>query len=194
MKTIKFLCTVTAVAIVAIATAVERPKMDVTPLSAEQARVSITNENPALFEMSIETQNGDLVYYKKTTEASTEYRKIFDFTNLEKGKYVMNLKVNDTKVMREFEVNRNSILVGDSEISFDPYFSFENNTLKFSFLNFDEVNYNVYLYNEENLVYSKRMGKNFAIQKGFDLSQLENGNYKVVLSSRDNEYVYSLVK
>ena len=57
-----------------------------------------------------------------------------------------------------------------------------------------EVNYNVYLYNEDNLVYSKRMGKNFAIQKGFDLSQLENGNYKVVLSSRDNEYVYSLVK
>jgi len=194
MKTIKFLFTVTAVAIVAIATAVERPKMDVTPLNAEQARVSITNEKPALFEMSIETQNGDLVYYKQTTEASTEYQKIFDFTNLEKGKYVMNLKVNDTKVIREFEVNSNSILVGDSKMRFDPYFFFENNMLKFSFLNFDQENYNVYFYKGDEQFYSSRVGKDFSIQKGFDLSNLEKGNYKIVLSSRDNEYVYSLVK
>jgi len=194
MKTIKFLCTVTAVAIVAIATAVERPKMDVTPLNAEQARVSITNEKPALFEMSIETQNGDLVYYKQTTEASTEYQKIFDFTNLEKGKYVMNLKVNDTKVIREFEVNSNSILVGDSKMRFDPYFFFENNMLKFSFLNFDQENYNVHFYKGDEQFYSSRVGKDFSIQKGFDLSNLEKGNYKIVLSSRDNEYVYSLVK
>jgi len=194
MKTIKFLCTVTAVAIVAIATAVERPKMDVTPLNAEQARVSITNEKPALFEMSIETQNGDLVYYKQTTEASTEYQKIFDFTNLEKGKYVMNLKVNDTKVIREFEVNSKSILVGDSKMRFDPYFFFEDNMLKFSFLNFDQENYNVYFYKGDEQFYSSRVGKDFSIQKGFDLSKLEKGNYKIVLSSRDNEYVYSLVK
>jgi len=194
MKTIKFLCTVTAVAIVAIATAVERPKMDVTPLNAEQARVSITNEKPALFEMSIETQNGDLVYYKQTTEASTEYQKIFDFKNLEKGKYVMNLKVNDTKVIREFEVNSKSILVGDSKMRFDPYFFFEDNMLKFSFLNFDQENYNVYFYKGDEQFYSSRVGKDFSIQKGFDLSKLEKGNYKIVLSSRDNEYVYSLVK
>ena len=194
MKTIKFLCTVTAVAIVAIATAVERPKMDVTPLSAEQARVSITNEKPALFEMSIETQNGDLVYYKQTTEASTEYQKIFDFKNLEKGKYFLNLKVNDTKVIREFEVSNKNILVGDSKMRFDPYFFHDENTLKFSFLNFDEENCNVYFYNGNDLVYSKRMGKELSIQKGFDLSKLEKGNYRVVLSNKDNEYVYSLVK
>jgi len=55
---------VTAVANVTIATPVEKPKMDVIPLTADRAIVSVTNENPALFEMFIETQDGDLVYFK----------------------------------------------------------------------------------------------------------------------------------
>jgi uncharacterized protein YcfL len=194
MKTINFLTTVTAVAIVAIATAVEKPKMDVIPLTADRAIVSITNEKPALFEMSIETLNGDLVYYKQTTDASTQYQKIFDFANLEKGSYVLNLKVNDTKVTREFEVTSKNIHVGESKLRFDPYFSFKNDMLKFSYLNFDQENYQLYIYNSEGLVFQKKIGKAFAIQNGFDLSKLESGNYKVVLSSHSNNYAFSLVK
>lgn len=194
MKTIKLLTTLTAVAIVVIATAVERPKMDVIPLTADRAIVSITNENPALFEMSIETLNGDLVYFKQTTDASTEYQKIFDFANLEKGSYLLNLKVNDTKVTRDFEITSKNIRVGESKIIFDPYFSFKNDVLKFSYLNVDQELYQLYIYNDEGLVYQKRLGKNFAIQNAFDLSKLESGNYKIVLSSYKNDYAFNLVK
>lgn len=194
MKTIRLLFTVTAVAIAAIVTAVEKPKMDVIPLNANQAIVSITNENPALFEMSIETNNGDLVYYKQTTKISTEYKKTFDFANLQNGSYVLKLKVNDTRVYREFEVNNSEIVVGDSKMKFDPYFSFKNNELKFSYLNFDQENFNVSIYNENELFFNKKLGKDFAIQEGFNLSKLEKGNYTVVLSSLSNEYVYTLEK
>lgn len=194
MKTIRLLFTVTAVAIAAIVTAVEKPKMDVIPLNANQAIVSITNENPALFEMSIETNNGDLVYYKQTTKISTEYKKTFDFANLQNGSYVLKLKVNDTRVYREFEVNNSEIVVGDSKMKLDPYFSFKNNELKFSYLNFDQENFNVSIYNENELFFNKKLGKDFAIQEGFNLSKLEKGNYTVVLSSLSNEYVYTLEK
>jgi hypothetical protein len=194
MKTIRLLFTVTAVAIAAIVTAVEKPKMDVIPLNANQAIVSVTNENPALFEMSIETNNGDLVYYKQTTKISTEYKKTFDFANLQNGSYVLKLKVNDTRVYREFEVNNNEIVVGDSKMKFDPYFSFKNNELKFSYLNFDQENFNVSIYNENELFFNKKLGKDFAIQEGFNLSKLDKGNYTVVLSSLSNEYVYTLEK
>lgn len=194
MKTIRLLFTVTAVAIAAIVTAVEKPKMDVIPLNANQAIVSVTNENPALFEMSIETNNGDLVYYKQTTKISTEYKKTFDFANLQNGSYILKLKVNDTRVYREFEVNNNEIVVGDSKMKFDPYFSFKNNELKFSYLNFDQENFNVSIYNENELFFNKKLGKDFAIQEGFNLSKLEKGNYTVVLSSLSNEYVYTLEK
>jgi hypothetical protein len=194
MKTIKLLTTVTAVVIVAIATAVEKPKMDVIPITADRAIVSVTNENPALFEMSIETQSGDLVYFKQTTDASTQYQKIFDFANLEKGSYVLNLKVNDTKVVREFEITSKNIHVGESKLIFDPYFSFKNDVLKFSYLNVDQEHYQLSIYNDDELVFQKKIGKNFSIQNAFDLSKLESGNYKVVLSSRNNDYAFNLVK
>ncbi|MBK6285651.1 MAG: hypothetical protein IPF54_25980 [Draconibacterium sp.] len=194
MKTIKLLLTVTAVAIVAIVTAVEKPKMDVIPLNADQAIVSVTNEKPALFEMSIETNKGDLIYYKQTTKASTEYIKTYDFANLQNGLYVLKLKVNDTRVLREFEVSNKKIIVGDSKMKYDPYFSFKDNILKFSYLNFEQEKFNVSIYNEDELFFNKKLGKDFAIQEGFNLSKLEKGNYKVILSSLSNEYVYSLEK
>lgn len=194
MKTMKLLITVTAVMIVAIVTAVEKPKMNVIPLNADQAIVSITNENPALFEMSIETNRGELVYYKQTTKTSTEFKKTFDFANLQNGSYVLKLKVNDTGVLREFEVSNKEILVGDSKMKYDPYFSFKDNILKFSYLNFDQENFSLAIYNGNELFFNKRVGKDFAIQEGFNLSQLENGNYKVVLSSFNNQYVYNLEK
>jgi len=194
MKTIKLLTTLTAVAIVAIATAVEKPKMDVIPLTADRAIVSITNENPALFEMSIETLDGSLVFYKLTTDASTQYQQVFDFANLEKGKYMLNLKVNDTKVIREFEVTSKNIHVGESKLRFDPYFSFKNDMLKFSYLNFDQENYSLYIYNNEGLIFQKKIGKDFTLENGFNPLQIESGNYKVVLSSRNNEFAINIVK
>ena len=194
MKTIKLLTTLTAVAIVAIATAVEKPKMDVIPLTADRAIVSVTNENPALFEMSIETLDGSLVFYKLTTDASTQYQQVFDFANLEKGKYMLNLKVNDTKVIREFEVTSKNIHVGESKLRFDPYFSFKNDMLKFSYLNFDQENYSLYIYNNEGLIFQKKIGKDFTLENGFNPLQIESGNYKVVLSSRNNEFAINIVK
>ncbi len=194
MKTIKFLTTMSAVAIVAIATAVEKPKMDVTPLTADRAVVSITNEKPAFFEVSIKTFKGDLVYYKKSSEPITDYQKTFDFTNLENGNYVLNLRVNDTELAKDFKVFSSQISVGKSILKVDPYFSYNDNVLKFSLLNVDKQNFNINIYSNGDLVYRKRLGNDFSLQSGFDLAKLDKGNYEVVLSGYNNEYVYSLVK
>jgi hypothetical protein len=86
MKTIKLAFTVAALAVATIATAVEKPKMNVIPLNSERAIVSVTNENSAIFEVSIEAENGDLVYYKQTSEPVTDFRQVYDFKNLAEGK------------------------------------------------------------------------------------------------------------
>lgn len=195
MKTIKFLTTVTAVAIVAIASAVEKPKMNVIPLTADRAIVSITNENAAYFELSVETQNGVMVYYKRSNKPLTDYQKIFDFTDLKEGDYVMNLKVNDTRLSKNFEVDRQGIYVGDSKLTFDPYFSYKDGVLKFSYLNFDRNNLKFMLFSKDGgLIYQKKLGNDFAVSSGYDLSKLASGNYKVILSSFNNEYSYNLEK
>jgi hypothetical protein len=194
MKTIKLLSTVLAVAIVAIATAVEKPKMNVVPLTADRAIVSIQNENAALLELSIHAENGELVYYKQSTNPLSSYQKVFDFEKLENGKYTMDLKVNDTRLSKEFEIASKEISVGESKLRFDPYFNFADEVLKFSYLNFDQENFSLNIYDEQGLVYESKLGKDFNISSGYNLSSLSAGKYNVVLSSNNAEFAYSLVK
>jgi hypothetical protein len=194
MKTIKLAFTVAALAAATIATAVEKPKMNVVPLNSERAVVSVTNVNPAIFEVSIEAENGDMVYYKQTSEPVTDFKQIYDFKNLAQGKYVLNLQVNNTKVMNDFQVSGKGIEVGESKVRFAPYFDFKNDELKLSYLNFDQENLKLYFYDNEGLVYETKLGRDFNITTGYDLSGLKNGNYRVVLSSFNNEFTYNLLK
>jgi hypothetical protein len=194
MKTIKFLSTVMAVAIVAVASAVEKPKMSVVPVTSDRAVVSIINNKEAMFELSITAENGDLVYYKQSVKPLNTYQKIFDFSKLENGIYTMNLKVNDTRLSKNFEVASNGIYVGESKMRFDPYFSYANDVLKLSFLNFDQDNLTLNIYDESGLVYESKLGKDFNIVSGYDLSALARGKYSVVLSSKNDEFTYTLEK
>ncbi len=194
MKTIKLLSTVMAVAIVAIATAVEKPKMNVVPITADRAVISIQNESAAKFELSIHAENGDLVYYKQSAKPLSTYQKVFDFENLKNGNYTLDLKVNDTRLLKDFAVSSEGLSIGESKLRFDPYFSFKDDVLKLSYLNFDKENYKLNIYSADGLVYQGRLGKEFGLSAGYDLSRLNSGKYDVVLSSYNNEYTFSLEK
>lgn len=195
MKTIKLFFTVTALAIATIATAVEKPKLNVIPLTADRAIVSMTNENAAYFEVSVESkEDGGLVYYKLSNKPIKGYQKIFDFEDLKKGDYVLNLKVDGTTVSREFAVNYSGINVSDSKMRYDPYFTYNDGVLKFSYLNFDQENLKLKIYKNNELVYQSKLGNDFTVSTGYDLSKLEDGKYRVQLASADEEYNYEIVK
>jgi hypothetical protein len=102
--------------------------------------------------------------------------------------------VNDTELAKDLKVFSNQISVGESILKIDPYFSFNDNVLKISLLNVDKQNFNINIYSNGDLIYKKRLGNDFSLQSGFDLAKLDKGNYEVVLSGYNNEYVYSLVK
>lgn len=194
MKTIKLVFTVMAVAIVAMATAVEKPKMNVIPLTADRAIVSIQNDKEALLELSIHAESGDLVYYKQSAKPLSSYQKIFDFTDLENGNYTMALKVNDTRLTKEISVNSKEIVIGKEKLRFDPYFAYADNELKLSYLNFDKELYVLSIYGEYGLVYESKLGNELALTSGYDLSKLAEGNYKVVLSSLNSEFSFNIEK
>jgi hypothetical protein len=145
-------------------------------------------------ELSILASNGDVVYYRQTNDPVTSYHKLYDFKNLAYGKYELHLKVNETNVTSSFELSSTGIKVGDNKMTFDPWFAFSNNVLKVSYLNFDQENLYLYLYNDNGLVYHKRLGRDFSITKGYDLSKLQQGNYRAVLSSDSSDYAFNLSK
>jgi hypothetical protein len=194
MKTIKLAATMAFVALATLTNAVERPKLNVIPVNNDRAIVTVSNETAAYMELSILAANGDVVYYRQTSDPVTNYHKIYDFKNLAHGKYMLNLKVNDTNISNNFEVSTKGIKVGENKMTFDPWFAFSNNELKVSYLNFDQEKLYLYLYNDNGLVYHNRLGRDFSITKGYDLSKLEKGNYKAVLSSDTNEFTFHLSK
>lgn len=195
MKTIKLFFTVTAMVIGAIATAVEKPKMNVIPLTADKMIISASNEKAAFFEFSVKTLDGNILYYKRSNARLTDYRKIFDVENLKNGKYVLDLRVNDTRLSQGFEVFNSEIKVGDKKLIYDPYFSFKDGILKLSYLNFDEELLNFKLYdNNDDLIYQTKVGSDFVVSTGYDISKLQNGSYRAELSSYVNRYSYDFEK
>lgn len=194
MKTIKLALTVTAVAIATILAAVEKPRINVIPVNSEKAIIAIQNVQPTNFEISIKAENGEQVYYKQSGNKITEYSQVFDFKRLDKGNYVLNLKVNDTRLTNKFKVTKDGLILGEEVINYGPYFDYRNNELIISYLNIKQENIKMYLYNNNELVYETRLGSDFNLTKGYDLSKLTKGSYRVVMGSNENKYTFSLEK
>ncbi|HSO88720.1 MAG TPA: hypothetical protein VLQ91_19360 [Draconibacterium sp.] len=194
MKTKQFLLTFTAVAFAVVATAVEKPKMNVIALSDEKALIAIENENPAYFELSIEAENGDLVYYKESEKEITDLRQVINYSNMDNGFYTLKLKIKDTYVSRDFEINNNGMIVGESKMEYAPHFAYDSDVLKLSYLNFDKENVKFKIYNNGELVFENKLGKEFVISAGYDLSKLESGKYEIEVSSISNQFSYNIEK
>jgi hypothetical protein len=194
MKTKKSLVTLLAVAIVTLASATDLSKMTVNPLNADQLIISVANDKEFSFEIGVYASNGDIVYYKQSDKPISTYQKIFDVKNLEDGKYKMILKVNDTSMEKNFIVSPSKIFMSESELSIDPYFIFDGNDLKFTYLNFKYENFKLEIYEGYDLIFKTKIGADFPINSGYNLSKLEAGNYKAVLSSYNKEFIYQFAK
>ena len=194
MKTKRILVTLFAAAIVTFASATDLSKMTVNQLNSNQLIVSVVNNKVSNFEISVIAKNGDMVYFKQSDKPISSYQKIIDVQNLENGKYKMILKVNDTSMEKDFTITTNKIFLGESELSIDPYFIFDGKDLKFSYLNFKNEKFRLEIYDENELIFKTKIGNDFSIHSGYNLSKLEAGNYTAVLTSFNKEYIYQFEK
>jgi hypothetical protein len=168
-------------------------KVNITPLTNEKAVVAISNEAASNFKISIANDKGEVIYYNETDGGSNDYRKVFDFSDLENGKYKLKATVDKQTTERAFVIKKNKLAVGKERNIIAPFFGYKNGVLKLSYLNFSEKDMSLDLYNGNDLVYSKNMGNQFAVNKGFNLSKLDKGSYSVVFSADNNTYSYNIV-
>ena len=165
-------------------------KVNIVPMTAEKAVVEISSAAASNFQISISNNQGEVVYYNETDEESSDYRKVFDFSDLDNGKYKLSVTIENQTTERLFSINNKNLAVGMEKNSMKPFFSYKDDILKLSYLNFSEKSMNLDLYNGNDLVYSHKIDNQFAVNKGFNLSKLEKGNYSVVLSADDKTYSY----
>jgi hypothetical protein len=196
MKTINSISKVTMlIAFVAFANtlmATGNLKVNILPLTSETAVVAISNNVAANFQISIANENGEVVYYKETDADAKDYRKVFDFSNLEKGEYKLLVAIDGMSSERSFTIENKNIAVGKEKSLLEPYFSYKDGVLKLSYLNFSEENLSLNFYDKNDLVYSKKIGNKFNVLEGFDLSKLSKGAYAVVLSGDSENFSYNV--
>ena len=167
-------------------------KVNILPLTFEKAVVSISNTIASNFQITIENENGETIYYKETSADSKDYSKVFDFSNLEAGDYKLTASIDGLTTQRSFNIDERKIAVGKEKSELAPFFAYKQGILALSFLNFSEENLIVNFYNNNELVYSKEIGDKFNVNKGFDLTKLANGAYTVVLSTDSKNYTYNV--
>jgi hypothetical protein len=194
MKTIKFLSFVLFFNGSPTLFAVENPSMNIIRVDNGISLVAAENKNPAFFEVSIKNHEGDLVYHKKSHQKETRYKQLFDFSKLGDDDYNVTLRVNDTEISRNFKVSKNRMEIEGAKTKYDPFFSFNQGILKFSYLNFDKEPLTLTIYNQKEAIYSKKVGDNLAASGGYNLTKLEAGNYQIELSTPSKVYNYSIDK
>ena len=194
MKTKRFAVTVLAVAITVMASAVEKPKMDVEPLNADRMAVTVQNQNAGDVELSILAESGDVVHYKQYRKPGASLNTIFDVKHLDNGNYTMKIVMNGLILERSLAITSNEIKVGAMKESPAPYFHYNGKEIIITQLNFEKEKYQFTIYDEKCLVYQKEIRKISPIHMGFDLSQLDDGNFEIALNSAQNHFTYQLEK
>ena len=169
-------------------------KVNILPLSDEKAQVAISSLTNTNFSITVIDSDGHIVYYKEELARNEDYNKVFDFSNLEDGTYKLTVVSNDLTTERTFVKDRRNIKVGKEQTTKEPFFAYQDGLLKCTYLNFNKENLTLYFYDGETLIFTKKIGSNFTVNEGLNLSKLRAGEYLAVLAAGGKEYCYEIVK
>lgn len=185
MKTMKTTMIAAAILLMAnFAYASGNVRTNMSPTTDESAYVEITNATYTQFEIDVKDQFGDVIFSKKTTEPVINYKRKYDFSELEDGTYTLSVKSEKEKNETQFKIERGVITVISERKTLEPLFKFDNNIWKMSYLNFPMEKMGIYIYDRSNeLIYEKNLNTEFAVHEGLDLSKLRPGEYEIVFAT-----------
>ena len=125
----------------------------------------------------------------KTKAPISELKKRYDFSELEDRNYGYSVKIDKEKVVKQLDIEDGEVEVVEIRRTLEPYFAQEEGMLKMSFLNFQEEDVKMYVYDTNGeLLTETSLGNDFSITKAIDISELRKGNYEIVLAHNDDYY------
>jgi hypothetical protein len=168
-------------------------RVSLTGPTSESATLKISNTQLSTYDIKVTDENGRTIFTKQTESSSKDYIRQYDFSQLENGIYFLTVKAEKTTNETKFSVKNGAIeLIGERKI-LEPYFNFEDDKLKMTFLNFSTEESTLIVYDDKrNELYSKKLSADFNIQHGLDMSNLPKGAYEIVLSTDSNLYDFNV--
>lgn len=194
MKTIRNLfAAVLAVFVFGGAMASGNLRVNIKSLNNDLTEVEILNTKSSVFAIDVKNAQGEIVFYKETKSPSENYKRVYDFSKLENGSYFLTVKIDNEWKETKFEIKNGKMNFVKQKKIVSPVFIFSNNQLKLSYLNFEEENSTLIIYdNNRNVLYQKDLRSDFITQHGLDFSKTARGNYEAVLSSGNEVFSYNI--
>jgi hypothetical protein len=172
--------------------AVGNLKLNVSMQNSQNAIVDISSYSDEMFSLSLIDENGNTLYYRENEGSGKNFQKIFDLSKLENGTYRLKVVCNSISSERLIQKTNNNFLVGDESTTIAPYFEFNNNILKCTYLNFSKEKVVLHIFNSDSELFDKALGTEFTIHHGVDLSKLEPGDYTAVLNAGLKQFAYNI--
>ena len=169
-------------------------RVNVALKSESKALTEISNNSEQKYEISISNWAGDELYHRVSQGEKVESRKVFDFSDSEYGVYKVKVKLEGESSEQLVTVTKNGVEVGEIVRKADPIFNFNDNVLSVSFQNQNKDRMALNMYSDGVLIYEKKLNEAVSLNKKFDLSKLNKGDYQVVFTVGNDQFDYALTK
>lgn len=151
--------------------------------------------NPASSEINVVLYDrAERIVYNDRIPAGATFEDQFDFSKVRQGKYRLVTQLENTRLVRVFDVKDNGIALAESYYSFTPQFVQEEELLSVNFLNSPKEQVRVEISDSWETIfedYNKDPGMVFT--KNYDLRELPRGFYTFRLISDREAFSYDFV-
>lgn len=166
--------------------------VNILPLNNEKAVVAISSLSNSDLSITITNDEGDIVYYRENAGQYENYRRVFNFSDLEDGTYKLKVVSGDLTGERQFQKKHDKISVGNEKTTLKPFFGYRDNILRCTYLNFTNEDVVLHFYDNNQEILYEKVVTGFSIQEAINLSKLKKGNYEAVLTAGNKLYSYNL--
>ena len=152
----------------------------------------VTFENVKRGSLLLIKDHYGMVLFKELIENSGEYSKGFDLTALPNGNYYFELD-------KEVEIKIIPFVVLSNVVTFEkakettinkPFVSFKGGRLLVSKLALENQPLDIKIYNKDSyLIYSEKLMDGKILERIYDVSKVEKGHYKIVMTSDGRKFV-----
>jgi hypothetical protein len=157
--------------------------------------ITVLHEEELAMTLSIENLEGDILYYSEKSDDVRDYSNYFDFSFIEDGYYNLVVRTENEKIEQLFEVSDGLAGMEIKNNVIEPFFTEDNEDMILSYLNFDHVPMEILIYDkEEDLVFSRELGREEAFSSVFNIEKLKPGEYEVLFLAGDDAYSFLLDK
>lgn len=172
--------------------AVGNLKLNIVPLDEKKAMVSIASLTNASLNVTITDDRGNIVYYQENDGQNGDYRKVFNFSELDNGTYFMKVASGSLTSERQIKKESDVITVGDEKTVLKPFFGVDSSILRCSYINYAQQPTEFYFYENDRELYTRKLGTKVVIQQALDISQLTKGEYRAVLIAGGEQFTYNI--